>query len=68
MINLENLQQALSKEVSRKEFFQHAGVFILGIIGVTGFISHFSKNLNLQPKQSANPIQSNGYGARPYGQ
>ncbi len=68
MIKLENFQEILGKEMSRKEFFQHSGIFILGVVGVTSFLSHFSKSLNFQPRQNTGSMQNNGYGARPYGQ
>ncbi len=67
MIKLENFQEILSKEMTRKEFFQHVGIFILGIIGVTSFLAHFSKSLSLQSKQASNPIRG-GYGSRAYGE
>lgn len=51
--------------MSRKEFFQHVGVFILGIIGVSGLIAHFSKSLNL-PKPTSSSARG-GYGSQPYG-
>lgn len=66
-MKIENIQEILKKEMSRKEFFQHVGVFLVGIIGITGLISHFSKSFNYQPKQGSRSAQSSGYGARPYG-
>lgn len=67
MIDLEQIQQVLGKEVSRKEFFQHMGVFLLGVIGISGLLAHFSKNLTPLAQQKSSSAQSNGYGARPYG-
>lgn len=66
-MKIENIQEILKKEMSRKEFFQHTGMFILGVVGVTSFLAHFSKSLNLQPKQMSSSARSSGYGARTYG-
>jgi hypothetical protein len=65
-MKIENIQEILKKEMSRKEFFQHVGIFILGIVGITSFLAHFSKSFNYQPKQVSS-AQSKGYGARTYG-
>lgn len=67
-INIERIQQVLTKEVSRKEFLQHLGVFILGFIGFSSLLAHFTKNLDFNPKQSVNSSRRSGYGARTYGE
>jgi hypothetical protein len=66
-MKIENIQEILKKEMSRKEFFQHAGIFILGIIGITSFLTHFSKSFSYQPSQVSSAAQSKGYGVRTYG-
>ena len=67
MVDFEKIQQVLGKEVSRKEFFQHMGVFMLGVVGISGLLAHFSKSLNPLTQQNSSAAQTNGYGARPYG-
>lgn len=67
-MNFEKIQDILAKEMSRKEFFQHMGIFVLGAIGITGLMAHFSRSFNYQPKQTtSHPARTNGYGGRSYG-
>lgn len=67
-MKIEDLQQVLTKEMSRKEFFQHVGIFLIGAVGITALLSNFSKTFHYQPKQSSSPLQTSGYGTRPYGE
>jgi hypothetical protein len=67
MSNLNQLEQILTKEVSRKEFLQHVGVLILGVIGVSALMNRLSQLSGSRSEKSASLPQSNGYGARSYG-
>lgn len=65
MSKLEQFQSVLAKEMSRKEFLQHVGVFVVGAVGITAFVNQF---LKMSPTTgNANSQQMNGYGVRPYG-
>ncbi len=67
MNKLEQFQQILTKEMDRKEFLQHVGIFIVGAIGITAFSNHFFKLSSYQPGKPAQLAQSKDYGARSYG-
>lgn len=67
MSKLDQFQQILTKEMNRKEFLQHIGVFIVGAIGITAFTNQFLKLGNHQPAKQVGSSQPNGYGARSYG-
>jgi len=64
MIQLPNAQELLQKEMNRKEFLQHVGIGVLGVVGVTALISNLEKFFN--PKKENSESQS-GYGYSPYG-
>lgn len=66
---IQQLQQILSKEMNRKEFLQHIGLFMVGVVGITAVINQFSQLSRYQPGKKTASLQSNsnGYGNRPYG-
>ena len=64
MIQLPNAHELLQKKMNRKEFLQHVGIGVLGVIGVTAFVSNLEKFFN--PKKANSESQS-GYGYSPYG-
>ena len=60
------IQELLSKEMNRKEFLQVMGAAILGIIGISGFLSILNKFAKTQTKQPKQNVTS-GYGSSAYG-
>ena len=60
------IQELLSKEMNRKEFLQVMGAAILGIIGISGFLSNLNKFAKTQIKQPKQNVTS-GYGSSAYG-
>lgn len=54
----EQIDELLSKEMSRKEFLQHVGSGLLILFGISGLINA------LQPKKTG---RSMGYGSSAYG-
>lgn len=67
MSKLDQFQQILTKEMNRKEFLQHVGVFIVGAIGITAFMNQFLKLGGNQPAKQVGMSQAKGYGSRSYG-
>ena len=61
MLDIENIQQLLDKEVSRKEFLMHAGAALVAVVGV----SSIAKNL-LSSGSRRGAVGSTGYGASTY--
>lgn len=64
MIHLPKFQELLQQEMSRKEFLQHVGIGLLGVVGITAFVSNLERLLS--PKKGGSESQS-GYGFSPYG-
>ncbi len=64
----EKIQQVLVKQMSRKEFLKHIGLFMVGVAGISAAISQFAQLSSYQPSQKKTAaLQSRGYGAQPYG-
>lgn len=67
MINLNQFQDILTKEMSRKEFLQHIGIFLVGAVGIAAVVGHFSKLSTYNPNTSKQISSNSGYGSREYG-
>ena len=61
------IQELLSKEMNRKEFLQVMGAAILGLIGISGFLSNLNKFAKTQTKPQPKQSISSGYGSSAYG-
>lgn len=57
------INELLSKEMSRKEFLQHIGSGMLVLFGISGLMKAL---LQQQPKTASRP-SSTGYGSSAYG-
>ena len=64
MVSLNNLQDLLQQEVSRKEFLQCLGVALLSMVGITNVLNSLHKGLDSPAKVKQ---VSHGYGTSPYG-
>lgn len=60
-------KELLNRELSRKEFLQMVGVFILGVVGLPQLLSLLHKSTGVKQQQSKQ-IESSGYGSRAYGE
>lgn len=60
-----NLQTLWHKEMDRKEFLQHVGVFIMAAAGISAVLKHLSAAPNKLSDTAAK--HKSGYGARSYG-
>ncbi len=57
MNNLENIQQLLAQDVSRRQFLMHIGVALMAVVGISGLM----KNLqSIFPQKAAD--QAGAYG------
>lgn len=63
-VPLDELQELMQKEMSRKEFLRIVGAGVLGIIGVTGLLQNLHKLAGAHTKQNQSV---SGYGSSPYG-
>jgi hypothetical protein len=67
MIKSKKIQLVLAKQMTRKEFLQHLGLFFVGIAGISTAINQFAQLSNYQPGKKVASLQRNGYGSQPYG-
>lgn len=60
---MENLQEVLNKEVTRREFLMQVGVTLLAVVGITGLLRNFRDSLGVnRPRRQS--LQ--GYGVSTY--
>lgn len=61
MNNLENIQELLEQEVTRRQFLAHIGVAFLAIVGITGMLKSLQSVLPQKKSQPNGQIGAYGW-------
>lgn len=65
MVQIDQLQELLEKDMSRGEFLRYVGIAILSVIGVANMANNINKAIVVHKNSGSK--QSAGYGMSAYG-